>query len=376
VTGITEWAERNAIGLVVVGPEAPLALGLSDLLTERGVPVFGPSRAAAELEWSKAFAKAFMRRHGIPTAAFGAFSDVDEALEFVQGAVFPLVVKADGLAAGKGVIICQSREEAEAAIHAILHERVFGAAGERVVIEEFLVGEELSVIALVDGERMAVLPLARDYKRLGDGDTGPNTGGMGSFAPVIDLEPGLLAEVRAAILEPTVAGLRAEGRRYRGALYAGLMLTRDGPKVLEFNCRLGDPETQVILPLLDGDLGDLLLRCAEGRLGAAEIGVRPGAAACVVLAAAAAGYPERPRSGDRIDGIEVAEALGALVFHAGTADQDGMLFTNGGRVLSVVAVGADLPEAASRAYAAADRISFAGRQLRRDIALTPVSQQA
>ncbi|MDF3039777.1 MAG: purD [Thermomicrobiales bacterium] len=369
VEAIADWAAAYRIGLVVVGPEAPLALGLADLLRARGIPVFGPNRAAAELEWSKAFAKDFMRRHGIPTAAYHVFTEAEAALEFARSADYPLVVKADGLAAGKGVLICASPAEAEAAIRSVLVERVYGAAGERVVIEEFLNGEELSVIALVDGERIAMLPPARDYKRLKDGNRGPNTGGMGSYAPVNDLSAGLLREVRESILEPTVAGLRAEGRPYRGALYAGLMLTPSGPSVLEFNCRFGDPETQVIVPLLDGDVAELLLACAEGWLDPRLVRTVPGAAVCVVLAAE--GYPESPRRGDVILGIDGAAYSGAHVFHAGTSLRDGQLVTAGGRVLSVVATGFNLDQAVDRAYAAASLVDFPGKQMRHDIALTP-----
>jgi phosphoribosylamine---glycine ligase len=370
VAAIAEWAEAHDIGLVVVGPEAPLALGLTDLLAVRGIPVFGPSRAAAELEWSKAFAKDFMRRHGIPTAPYGVFSEFEAAGDFIRTAGAPLVVKADGLAAGKGVLICASQAEAEDAVRSILVDRAFQAAGDRVVIEQFLEGEELSVIAVVDGERFAVMPPARDYKRLRDADQGPNTGGMGSYAPVHDLDPDVMARVRECVLAPAVAGLRAEGRPYRGALYAGLMLTREGPMALEFNCRFGDPETQVILPLLDLDLAELLLACAEGRLATESIATLPDVAVCVVLAAE--GYPERPRAGDPIYGIDVARQSGALVFHAGTAERDGRLVTNGGRVLSVVGTGVDRTAAAVHAYAAVDMIQFDGMQLRRDIAMSLV----
>jgi phosphoribosylamine---glycine ligase len=371
VAAIADWAEMHDVGLVVVGPEAPLALGLADLLESRGIPVFGPSRAAAELEWSKAFAKDFMRRHGIPTAPYGVFTELDAAVDFIRTAGAPLVVKADGLAAGKGVLICPTPAEAEDAVHSVLVDRAFQAAGDRVVIEAFLEGEELSVIAVVDGERIAILPPARDYKRLRDGDQGPNTGGMGSYAPVNDLDPDVMARVREYVLEPAVAGLRAEGRPYRGALYAGLMLTSEGPMALEFNCRFGDPETQVILPLLDLDLGQLLLSCAEGRLATESIEKHPSVAVCVVLAAD--GYPERPRAGDPIHGIEAALQTGALVFHAGTGERDGRLVTHGGRVLSVVATGADLTAAAARAYVAADMIQFDGMQLRRDVAMPLVA---
>ena len=374
VEGIADWAEMHDIALVVVGPEAPLALGLADLLDARGIPVFGPSRAAAELEWSKAFAKDFMRRHGIPTAAYGVFTEIETAVDFIRGAGGPLVVKADGLAAGKGVLICATPDEAEVAVRSVLVDRAFQGAGDRVVIEEFLEGEELSVIAVVDGERIAVLPPARDYKRLRDGDLGPNTGGMGSYAPVNDLAPDLVAHVRETVLEPAVAGLRAEGRPYRGALYAGLMLTAEGPMTLEFNCRFGDPETQVILPLLDVDLAELLLACAEGRLATETIATHSGVAVCVVLAAA--GYPQRPRAGDPIHGIEDARQTGALVFHAGTGERDGQLVTHGGRVLSVVATGPDLTAAAAHAYAAVDMIQFRGMQSRRDVALSLISQPA
>jgi phosphoribosylamine--glycine ligase len=369
VEAIADWAAAHRVGMVVIGPEAPLALGLGDLLRARGIPVFGPDRAAAELEWSKGFAKDFMRRHGIPTADYRVFTEAEAALDFAQLADYPLVVKADGLAAGKGVLICASPAEADTAIQSVLVERVFGGAGDRVVIESFLEGEELSVIALVDGERIAMLPAARDYKRLKDGDRGPNTGGMGCYAPVDDLPPDLLITVRETILEPTVAGLWAEGRPYHGALYAGLMLTPNGPSVLEFNCRFGDPETQVIVPLLEGDMGDLLLSCAEGRLEPGSVRTAPGAAVCVVLAAE--GYPESPRRGDAILGPDEAIESGAHVFHAGTALRDGTLVTDGGRVLSVVETGVDLPDAIERAYAAASQIDFPGKQMRRDIARTP-----
>ena len=374
VAAIADWAKAQDIGLVVVGPEAPLALGLADLLAMRGIPVFGPSRAAAELEWSKAFAKDFMRRHAIPTAPYGVFTEIAAALDFIRTAGAPLVVKADGLAAGKGVLICATQAEAEDAVRSVLVDRAFQAAGDRVVVEQFLEGEELSVIAVVDGERFAMLPPARDYKRLRDGDQGPNTGGMGSYAPVRDLDLDVMARVRERVLEPAVAGLRAEGRPYRGALYAGLMLTHEGPMALEFNCRFGDPETQVILPLLDLDLAELLLACAEGRLATESIATRPDVAVCVVLAAE--GYPERPRAGDPIHGIDVAQQSGALVLHAGTGEREGRLITSGGRVLSVVATGAELTGAAARAYAAADLIQFDGMQLRRDVALSLVSLPA
>ena len=361
---LVEAALANQADLVVVGPEAPLAAGLADRLVERNIAVFGPTRAAAELEWSKSFAKRFMRQHGIPTADYRVFDAPDAALSAARRTTYPLVVKADGLAAGKGVTVCATPEQAEAALRDAMLERAFGDAGRRVVLEQFLAGEEASVIALVDGQRLAPLPPARDYKRLGDGDQGPNTGGMGSFAPAPAVTPDLLAQVEREILRPAVDGLRAAGRPYRGALYAGLMLTADGPKVIEFNSRFGDPETQATLPLLEGDFAQCLLACARGELQTAPT-VRPGSALCVTLAAA--GYPAAPESGRAISGIQAARAAGALVFQAGTARQAGRLVTAGGRVLSVVGLGADLAQATERAYAAADLIRFEGRQLRRDL---------
>jgi phosphoribosylamine--glycine ligase len=374
VDALAAWASGNGIGLVVVGPEAPLAAGLADRLEALGIPVFGPTRAAAELEWSKVFAKQFMLDHGVPTAKYAAFDELQPALAYAAAATYPQVVKADGLAAGKGVAVCASLIEAEAAIRAALQHGAFGTAGARVVIEDFLPGEELSVIALTDGERIAVLPPARDHKRLLDGDRGPNTGGMGAIAPVPSAAGEPLARVLEEILRPTIAGLAAMGRPYRGAIYAGVMLTADGPKTLEFNCRFGDPETQAILPLLGGDLAALLLACATGRLDPADLDVRPGAAVSLVLAAD--GYPERPRSGDAISGIAEAEAAGALVFHPGTAlNPAGGLESAGGRVLSVVGTGDSVAAAADVAYAAAGKISFAGMHLRGDIGRSPAADQ-
>jgi phosphoribosylamine--glycine ligase len=367
VVGMTKWASDNRIDLVVIGPDAAVAAGLADALVAAGIAAFGPSQAASELEWSKTFAKDFMTRHGIPTASYGSFDDIKDALAFVVEAAVPLVVKADGLAAGKGVIICETREQARDALRSIMEERAFGDAGKRVVLEEFLTGTELSVFALIDGERYALLPLARDYKRLSDGDSGPNTGGMGSFAPVTDVPSSVLDEIRGRVLEPTIAGLHSEGRPYRGVLYIGFMLTPDGPKVLEYNCRFGDPETQVLLPLLDVDTAALLLQCAQGHLRSDEIAVRDVAAVCVVLASA--GYPEQPRAGDPIFGISEAEARGASVFQAGVEKDGEQLLTNGGRVLATVGVAESLSAARDLAYAAAGDITFAGQHLRHDIAL-------
>lgn len=366
VSGITAWAVANAIDLVVIGPDAAVAAGLADALHAAGIPAFGPSQAASELEWSKAYAKDFMTRHRIPTASYGTFGDIDDALAFVTQAAIPIVVKADGLAAGKGVIISETREQAADAVRSIMQERAFGDAGARVVLEEFLAGTELSVFVLTDGERYVLLPLARDYKRLGDGDGGPNTGGMGSFAPVTDLPAGVLDEIRRRVVEPTITGMGSEGRPYRGVLYIGFMLTPDGPRVLEYNCRFGDPETQVLLPLLDVDIAELLLQCAQGSLTSETVAVRDAAAVCVVLASA--GYPEHPRKGDPISGIVDAKERGAIVFHAGVKRHGDQLVTNGGRVLATVGVAESLNAARELAYAAAEEITFAGRHLRHDIA--------
>lgn len=367
VESMTAWAGENDIDLVVIGPDAAVAAGLADALHAAGISAFGPSQAASELEWSKAFAKDFMTRHGIPTATYRTFDDIDDALAFVMQAPVPLVVKADGLAAGKGVIICETREKAADAVRTIMQARAFGDAGSRVVVEEFLTGDELSVFAVTDGERYALLPLARDYKRLGDRDVGPNTGGMGSFSPVTDVPASVLDEIRRRVLEPTLAGMRSEGRAYRGVLYIGFMLTPDGPKVLEYNCRFGDPETQVLLPLLDVDIAQLLLQCAQGQLISDTVAIRDASAVCVVLASA--GYPEQPRAGDPISGIEDAEERGAIVFQAGVKRDGDQLLTNGGRVLATVGVAESLSAARNLAYAAAEDITFAGRRLRHDIAV-------
>ncbi len=370
-TAMAEWAAGNGIGLVVVGPEASLAAGMADRMEQFGIPVFGASKAAAELEWSKVFAKRFMQQHDIPTADYAMFTNLGPALGFLSATRYPLVVKADGLAAGKGVTICATREEAEQAVREALGGR-FGAAGARVVIEEFLEGSELSVIALCDGERIQLLPSARDHKRLLDGDQGPNTGGMGAFAPVLEADDPILREAVERVLQPTVDGLRAIGRPYRGALYAGLMVTPAGIKVLEFNCRFGDPETQAIVPLIEGDLAQAMLSCARGSLIETAIWQKAGAAVCVTLAAA--GYPAKPEAGASIVGVESAEAEGSLIFHAGTARIGRDLVTAGGRVMSVVGVGETVDRAVERAYFGADRITFAGKQVRRDIAANKQSE--
>ncbi len=368
VEALVREARRLRVDLVVVGPEAPLVLGLADALAKEGIPVFGPSAGAAEIEGSKAFAKEVMLAAGIPTAEHATFTAVEPALAFARARGGRVVVKADGLAAGKGVVVCASAEEAEAALRDMLVARVHGSAGSRVLVEERLEGREASVIALADGERVRLLPAAQDHKRVGDGDVGPNTGGMGAFSPTPQVTPEVAREVEERVLLPALRELGRRGRPFRGALYAGLMLTPRGLRVLEFNARLGDPETQPILMRLAGDLVPALLAAAEGDLSRTEIAVDPRAAVGVVLAAE--GYPARPVSGDAVEGADEPSEEGVQVFHAGTAlAPDGRTVTAGGRVLTVCALGADLAEARRRSYAALTRIRLRGGHYRRDIGL-------
>jgi phosphoribosylamine--glycine ligase len=348
----------------VVGPEAPLAAGLADDLRTAGFKVFGPSKAAAEIEASKAFAKAFMLRHGIPTARYEAFTNFDAALAYLRSLKYPVVIKASGLAAGKGVIVPETAAEAESALRQVMLEHEFGAAGDEVVIEERLSGPEVSLIAFCDGNMARAMLPAQDHKRIFDGDQGPNTGGMGAYAPVPVCPPHMVAQLTGSILQPAVDGLRAEGRPFIGVLYAGLMLTADGPRVIEFNCRFGDPETQVILPLLASDILDIFEACADGHLAAADLRWREGAAACVVLASG--GYPGQYATGHTINGLDVV-AQNAFIFHAGTKLADGKVATGGGRVLCVSGWGSDISHALQAAYAAIKPVSFEGMQYRRDI---------
>jgi phosphoribosylamine--glycine ligase len=362
---LAEFASSLRIDLTVVGPELPLVLGIADEFARRGLLVVGPSRAAAELEGSKVFTKEFCVRHGIPTAKARVVRNRDEAAAAVKELKVPVVFKADGLAAGKGVQVCRRKDDVEAALARYFEERAFGSAGEQVLVEECLEGEEISFMVLTDGASVLPLASARDYKRLGDGDEGPNTGGMGSVSPA-PMESGLAANILRTIVHPTVTGLAAEGRAYRGVLYAGVMVTREGPHLLEYNCRFGDPETQVVIPRLDDDLLPLLRAAALGELGALRANWKREAAVCVVLAAD--GYPGAPRRGDAITGVGEALAQpGVLLFHAGTALQDGRLLTAGGRVLSVVGRGVTLDEAARTAYSAVAHVQFDGMQYRRDI---------
>lgn len=365
LAALCDFAQAQKIDLTVVGPEEPLAAGLVDRLQAAGQRVFGPTQAAAELESSKAFSKAFMVRHGIPTGKAGEFSDFDDAVRYLRSADGVPVIKASGLAAGKGVILPGSKPDAALVLREILIDGKFGDAGQTVLIEERLQGPEISVLAFCDGERAVLMPVAQDHKRLMDGDQGPNTGGMGAFAPSPLATPELLEEVQRTILAPTLAGMAAEGRPYRGVLYAGLMLTADGPKVLEFNCRFGDPEAQVILPLVEGDLLDICEACIDGSLDALSIQWRAQAALTVVLASG--GYPNDYTVGVPISQIEVAEARGCLVFHAGTKIKDGRLITAGGRVLAVTGLGDTLGDAANQAYRGVTAIRFNDLFFRKDI---------
>jgi phosphoribosylamine--glycine ligase len=366
ITALVDLAERERIDLTVVGPEGPLALGLVDALEARGRPVFGPSRAAAALESSKAFAKGLFARHGIPTARFGTFDDPRMARAFVEELGGRAVVKADGLAAGKGAVVCADLAAAARAISDMLERRVFGDAGARVVVEEYLEGEEVSVFALTDGQIVCPLASAQDHKAVFDGDRGPNTGGMGAYSPAPALDPTLADQVVRTVLEPTIRGMSAEGRPYRGVLFAGLMLTAAGPRVLEYNVRFGDPECQVLMLRLADDLLALCQAVADGRGLPPSSAWRTEAAACVVLASG--GYPGAYPTGLPIEGIELAEACpGVTVFHAGTARSDGRLTTAGGRVLAVTALGGDIPTAVAAAYTAAAEIRFEGMHYRRDI---------
>ncbi len=367
VEGLVALAQTRAVDLVVVGPEVPLVAGLADRLDEAGIAVVGPSKAAAQLEGSKAFAKDVMARCGVPTAASRTFGlgTVDEARAYVEAQPLPVVLKADGLAAGKGVVVAETREAAREALGEMLEDGAFGAAGSTVVVEDFLEGEEASVFVLTDGESYAVLPPAQDHKRIGEGDTGPNTGGMGAYAPAPVVTPGVLARVEAEIVRPVLDGMRAAGTPYRGVLYVGLMITDEGPKVIEFNCRFGDPEAQAVLPLLQTDLVELCEAVAHGRLADVAVETRGGAAACVVLASE--GYPGGYEKGRLIRGLGPARS-DALVFHAGTArSPEGNVVTAGGRVLGVTGLGATLQDALGAAYDAADTIDFEGKTLRRDI---------
>jgi len=366
VEGLLHFGRDNDIGLTVVGPEDPLTLGLVDVFRKEGLKAFGPSRDAAEIEGSKVFAKEVMHRHVIPTAQFRVFDKADEALAYLDVTPAPIVVKADGLAKGKGVIVCRTDEEARDAVRRIMVDGEFGDAGDRAVIEECLKGEEASIIALTDGKTIVPLLSSQDHKPVHDHDKGPNTGGMGAYAPVPLITPGVFKEIERKVLVQVVHAMHREKRRYRGVVYAGLMITPGGPMVLEFNCRFGDPETQPVFMMLKSDIVPALLATIEGKLGAVALEWETGAAVCVVMASG--GYPGPYEKGKPIQGLDRLKGeKDVQVFHAGTAIKDGQVVTNGGRVLGVTARGPDLRTAQQRAYEAVGQISFEGAHYRGDI---------
>jgi phosphoribosylamine---glycine ligase len=367
VAALVDAVEAEGIDLTVVGPEAPLVAGLADELLARGRRVFGPTRDAARIEGSKAWTKELCERYDIPTARSITVSDLDAGLASLDRFDAPYVIKADGLAAGKGVVIAQTRDEARGALEAALVDGAFGDAGARVIVEEFFSGREVSAFALSDGADVLPLVMAQDFKRVGDGDAGPNTGGMGAYSPVPFVDEATARRIWDDIVRKTVAAMRAEGAPYQGVLYAGVMLTDEGPKVLEFNCRFGDPEAEVIVPRLRSDLGELFLACTEGNVENYRAVWAPDA--CVTVVMASGGYPGEYRTGVAIDGLEsAAEIEGVSVFHAGTDERDGRVVTAGGRVLAVSALGADIGRARETAYEACSRIAFEGAHYRRDIA--------
>ena len=371
IDGLLEFARASDVDLTVVGPEAPLAAGIADRFQDAGRLIFGPTKAAARIESSKSFAKELMALHGVPTASAESFTSYAEASDYLRNAPIPVVVKADGLAAGKGVVVAQTRQEAYEALQRQMQERLFGPAGDLVLIEEYLVGQEVSVFAFVDGEHISPMVAACDYKRVGDGDLGPNTGGMGSYSPAPVWDVDLEARVRSGIMEPVARALSARGTPYRGILYAGLILTEQGPKVLEFNCRLGDPETQVILPLLKADMAETMMSTALGELEG--ISIEWDARACVGVVMASGGYPDQYSTGYVVEGMNEVEG-DVNVFHSGTKlvydDVSGepRVITDGGRVVTVTAIAVTIDEARSRAYEAAGHIHFKDSYYRRDIA--------
>ncbi|TYP69601.1 phosphoribosylamine--glycine ligase [Paenibacillus methanolicus] len=360
------YTKDNAIDLVFVGPDDPLADGIVDAFEAHNIPVYGPRKNAAEIEGSKIFMKDLLRKYNIPTAKYETFTDHETALAYLREQSAPIVVKADGLAAGKGVTVAYSIEEAEKALHDMMVDKVFGQSGGSVVIEEFLQGQEMSILAFVDGETVRAMVPAQDHKPVYDDDKGPNTGGMGTYSPLPHIDPALVEDAIENIIKPTAKAMVSEGRPFRGVLFAGLMITPNGVKTIEFNARMGDPETQVVLPRLKTDLLDIVLASLNGRLDQLEIEWSDEAAVCVI--AASEGYPASYPKGRVITGLEAAKAQGALVFHAGTALTDGEIVTNGGRVLGIVGLGRDIAEARARAYEAVSAIHFEGMHARTDIA--------
>ncbi len=364
--GLARFAEEKRIDLTVVGPEVPLTLGIVDLFEKRGLRIFGPSKKAAEIEGSKAFAKEFMRTYHIPTASFRIFDDRAKALDFAKTAAYPVFIKASGLAAGKGAIKAATADEGIRIIEQVMGEKIFGAAGNKIVIEDCLEGQELTVMAFTDGKAIIPMLSSQDHKPVFDGDKGPNTGGMGAYCPTAIVDDHMMKTIREQILEPAIYGLEREGRRYKGILYAGLMITPIGPKVIEFNCRFGDPESQAVLPLLESDLADIFIAIIDGNLNIIEPVWKKGAAVCVVMASR--GYPQKAETGKQITGIRTYRENRAYLFHAGTRRDNNTWYTAGGRVLGVTAVSSDIKSAQKAAYATVDKIRFEGAHFRHDIA--------
>lgn len=367
IPAMVAYAKQNKIDLAVVAPDDPLVAGMVDAMEQAGIPAFGPNKAAARIEGSKAFSKALMKKYGIPTAAFETFTHIHDAVAYIKAnKTYPLVIKADGLALGKGVIIAQNEEEALTAVKEMMEDRRFGASGSTVVIEEFLTGPEVSVLCLTDGETLKPMVSSMDHKRAYDGDKGLNTGGMGTIAPNPFYTKAIEATCMDTIFMPTIRAMKDMGCPFKGCLYFGLMLTAKGPYVIEYNCRFGDPETQVVLPLLEGDLVKLFLACRNGTLAQESLSVKEGAAACVILASG--GYPGKYATGLPINGLDTnGECAGVSVIHAGTKLENGKFYTAGGRVLGLVATGDSLQNALLKAYAATTQVDFAGRHFRRDI---------
>lgn len=362
---LLRFADKNHIDLTVVGPEVPLAMGIVDRFQSQGLNIFGPSRRAAEIESSKIFAKYVMKKYGIPTATHKKFDQFEEAKKYLDSVDIPIVIKADGLAAGKGAVVCLTREEAGESLQKMMVDRIFGEAGKKVIIEQYLRGQEVSVLAFTDGVNILPLVPAQDHKPIFDGDKGPNTGGMGAYAPAILVDDEMLKTVQKKILEPAVKGMALEDRPYRGVLYAGLMITRQGPKVIEFNCRFGDPETQVILPLVNSDIVPILQACSNGNLKKMKLEGSNKFAVCVIMASG--GYPGKYEKGKQIIGLDREFGDEVIIFHAGTKYTNDRIVTNGGRVLGVTALGADIGDAINRAYRAVGKITFDGAYYRKDI---------
>lgn len=373
ITGLVRFAQDQDIDLTVVGPEAPLVAGIVDAFEKAGLKIFGPNKAAAQLEGSKSFSKRFMKRHHIPTAAFETFTDADKARGYLLGAAYPLVVKADGLAAGKGVIICSNKDEALDAVDSIMTQRVFKEAGDSIVVEECLDGPEASILAISDGDNVVVLETSQDHKRIFDNDEGPNTGGMGAYSPAPVVTPALYEQIVQTVIKPTINGMKSDGTPFKGVLYAGLMLTADGPKVLEYNVRLGDPETQAVLPRLRTDLFDVLMAACEGRIKDVSLDWDPRTAVCVVVAAG--GYPGQYEAGKEIIGLDQAVSKEGIIFHAGTVATGEKVYTAGGRVLGITGFGSDVAEAIENAYRVVHKVHFEGCFFRRDIGRKALIEQ-